>query len=390
MHADLDSFYASVEQRDDPALRNRPVAVGGGGVILAASYEAKRFGVYTPMPGYQAKRLCPDLVFVSPRFEAYSATSKAVFEIFDDTTPLVEGISIDEAFLDVGGLRKLSGTPAEIGATLRHTVLADVGLPITVGIARTKFLAKVASGVAKPDGLLVVEPDGELDFLHPLPVEKLWGVGQVTADKLNARGLFTVRDVAALDPAALSALVGIAAGRQLSSLAHNVDARRGETGKRRGSIGSQHALGRTKRTHDEIEVILRGIIDRITCRMRNAERVGRTIVLRFRFDDFTRATRSHSLPQATSATSPIQSTALTLLATAWPMIEERGLTLIGASVANLENEMCVQLVIPFDRAESAELDQAIDAVRDRFGSAALTRADRIGSDPGFGVPLLAD
>ena len=230
LHADLDSFYASVEQRDDPALRNRPVAVGGGGVILAASYEAKRFGVFTPMPGHEAKRLCPDLVFVSPRFEAYSAASKAVFEIFDNTTPLVEGISIDEAFLDVAGLRKLSGTPAEIGAQLRRTVAADVGLPITVGIARTKFLAKVASGVAKPDGLLVVEPDGELDFLHPLPVEKLWGVGRVTADKLNRRGLFTVRDVATLDPAALSALVGVAAGRQLSSLSHNIDARRVETG----------------------------------------------------------------------------------------------------------------------------------------------------------------
>lgn len=390
LHADLDSFYASVEQRDDPALRNRPVAVGGGGVILAASYEAKRFGVYTPMPGHAAKRVCPDLVFVSPRFDAYTAASKAVFEIFDNTTPLVEGISIDEAFLDVAGLRRLSGTPAQIGTRLRETVLSDVGLPITVGIARTKFLAKVASGVAKPDGLLVVEPDGELDFLHPLPVEKLWGVGRVTAGKLNARGLFTVRDVATLDPAALSALVGVAAGRQLSSLAHNIDARRVEIGKRRGSIGSQQALGRTKRSHDEVRVILRGIIDRITRRMRNAERVGRTIVLRFRFDDFSRATRSHSLPQATSATSPIQSTALTLLATAWPMIEERGLTLIGASVANLENESCVQLAIPFDRAESVDLDEAIDAVRDRFGGKALARADRIGSDPGFGVPLLAD
>src|SRR5437879_1880126 len=197
LHADLDSFYASVEQRDDPRLRGRPVIVGGG-VVLAASYEAKAYGVRTPMGSGQWRRLCPDAVVVSPRMSAYSEASKAVFEIFEDTTPLVEGLSIDEAFLDVGGLLRVSGTPTEIAARLRRKVLDRVGLPITVGVARTKFLAKVASAVAKPDGLLVVPPDRELDFLHPLPVERLWGVGRVTATQLHSRRLTTVGQIAQL------------------------------------------------------------------------------------------------------------------------------------------------------------------------------------------------
>ena len=394
LHADLDSFYASVEQRDNSALQGQPVAVGGsgsgGGVVLAASYEAKRLGVRTPMPGYEAKRLCPDLIFVPPRFEAYSAASTAVFEIFGDVTPLVEGISIDEAFLDVGGLLRLSGTPTEIGIRLRADVLSEVGLPITVGVARTKFLAKVASGVGKPDGLLVVDPDRELEFLHPLPVQKLWGVGLVTTRKLNERGIFTVRDVAELDPAALSAITGGAVGRQLAALAHNVDARRVQVGKRRGSIGSQQALGRGRHSRGELEVILRRIIDRVTSRMRAAERVGRTVTLRLRFDDFTRATRSHSLPFPTAATSAVQSVAAVLLDAAWPIIDERGLTLIGVSVGNLQNEEAVQMALPFERADAAVLDSTIDAIRDKFGGGSLTRADRIGSDVNVGVPLLPD
>jgi len=394
LHADLDSFYASVEQRDDPSLRGRAVAVGGseggGGVVLAASYEAKRLGVRTPMPGHEAKRLCPDLIFVPPRFEAYSEASTAVFAIFDDVTPLVEGISIDEAFLDVGGLLRVSGTPTEIAVRLRGDVLRVVGLPITVGVARTKFLAKVASGVGKPDGLLVVEPDREVEFLHPLPVQKLWGVGLVTTKKLNDRGIFTVRDVAELDPAALSAITGGAVGRQLAALSHNVDVRSVEVGKRRGSIGSQQALGRGLRSRGELEIILRRIVDRVTSRMRGAQRVGRTVTLRFRFEDFTRATRSHSLPTPTAATASVQDVALTLLDLAWAMIEVRGLTLLGVSVGNLENEGAVQLALPFDRSDVEVLDTTIDAIRDRFGGGSLTRADRIGSDVSAGVPLRPD
>src|SRR5918999_3981355 len=210
LHADVDSFYASVEQRDDPRLRGRPVIVGPG-IVLAASYEAKAFGVYTPMAVARARRLCPDAVVVSARMSAYADASKTLFEVFHDTSGLVEGLSIDEAFLDVGGLRRISGAPADIARRLRRTVSEEIGLPITVGVARTKFLAKVASGVAKPDGLLVVPPDDELGFLHPLPVERLWGVGEVTAAKLRDRGVTTVGEVARLDKGVLVSILGPAA-----------------------------------------------------------------------------------------------------------------------------------------------------------------------------------
>src|SRR6201993_5114801 len=242
LHADLDSFYASVEQRDDPLLRGRPVIVGGG-VVLAASYEAKAYGVRTAMSGRQPGRLCPHVVVVPPRMSAYSKASDAVFDVFRDTTPLVEPLSVDEAYLDVGGLLRYR-TPVEIAAKLRVDVRERVGLPITVGIARTKFLAKVASQVAKPDGLLLVRPDAELEFLHPLPVQRLWGVGAVTADKLHAHGIETVADVAELGEAMLLYLVGRGMGNRLYALSRNVDARRVQTGVRRRSVGAQHALGR--------------------------------------------------------------------------------------------------------------------------------------------------
>src|ERR1700733_165236 len=241
LHADLDSFYASVEQRDDPRLRGRPVIVGGG-VVLAASYEAKARGVRTAMGGGRARALCPDAVVVPPRFAAYTEASRAVFTVFEQTSPVVEALSIDEAFLDVRGLRHISGSPTEIALKLRREVRERVGLPITVGVARTKFLAKVASAVAKPDGLLVVEPDRELAFLHPLPVERLWGVGRVTAAKLHALGIATVGQVAQLEELQLAGLLGVASGRHLHALAHNRDARRVQTGRRRRSIGAQRAL----------------------------------------------------------------------------------------------------------------------------------------------------
>ncbi len=392
LHADLDSFYASVEQRDNPALRGKPV-VAGGGVVLAASYEAKRFGVRTAMSEAAARRICPDLIVVPARFEAYSEASRAVFDAFADTSPIVEGISIDEAFLDVSGMRRIATSPEAIAADLRRRVRNDVGLPITVGVARTKFLAKVASGVGKPDGLLRVDPAGELDFLHPLPVQKLWGVGAITAHKLEMRGIKTVGEVAALDQASLVAIVGKAAGRQLHALAHNVDARRVVTGTRRGSIGSQQALRRRQRDHRELEVILIGIVDRVTRRMRRAGRSGRTVTLRFRFDDFSRATRASSFPQPTSATGSIQEVALALLSAAAPMIEARGLTLIGLSVGNLVDDERAggsQLALPFEAAASDVIDSAFDAVRERFGAASLTRAATVGADADVGVPKLPD
>jgi len=389
LHADLDAFYASVEQRDNPRLRGRPVIVGGG-VVLACSYEAKARGVRTAMGGRQARRLCPDAIVVQPRMSAYSAASKAVFRVFRDTTPLVEGISIDEAFLDVGGLRKISGTPADIAVRLRAAVRREVGLPITVGVAKTKFLAKVASGVAKPDGLLVVPVGGELAFLHPLPVERLWGVGPVTAGKLRDRGLRTVGAVARIGEAALVSMLGVAAGRHLHALAHNHDPRTIQTGRRRGSIGAQRALGRTPRTPRELDAVLCGLVDRVARRMRAADRVGRTVMLRLRFDDFSRAARSHTLPRATSNTRTILEALRGLLSAAMPMIDERGVTLVGVAVGNLDDGKAVQLMLPFTPDSGADLDGALDAVRDRFGSSAVTRAVLLGRSPGLAMPMLPD
>jgi DNA polymerase IV len=389
LHADLDAFYASVEQRDDPGLRGRPVIVGAG-VVLAASYEAKAYGVRTAMGGRQARRLCPQAVVVEPRMSAYADASRAVFEVFDDTTPLVEGLSIDEAFLDVGGLRRLAGRAVEIAARLRRDVRARVGLPITVGVARTKFLAKVASATAKPDGLLVVPPDGELAFLHPLPVERLWGVGPVTAEKLRARGIRTVGEVSRLAEAVLVSILGLASGRHLHALAHNRDPRPVQVGRRRRSIGSQRALGRGPRSPGDVDAAVVALVEGVTRRLRAAGRLARTVVLRLRFDDFSRATRSHTLAGWTADTEEVLATARMLLASAMPRIERDGLTLVGVAVSGLHDDDLVQLTLAFDRHRGGPLDTALDAVRDRFGSAAVTRARLLGHSPGWSPPMLPD
>jgi DNA polymerase-4 len=389
LHADVDAFFAAVEQRDDPQLRGRPVIVGAW-VVLAASYEAKAHGVRTAMSVTRARRLCPGATVVEPRMSAYAEASKAVYRVFDDTTPLVEGMSIDEAFLDVRGLGRLSGTPTEIAKRLRREVRERVGLPITVGIARTKFLAKVASGVAKPNGLLVVPPDGELAFLHPLPVERLWGVGPVTARKLRALGLTTVGQVAQLSEASLIALLGLASGRHLHALAHNRDRRPVQVRRRRRSIGAQRALGSSPRSLADVDAALIALVDRVTRRMRTAGRVGRTVVLRLRFADFSRATRSHTLPHATANTETILITARALLAIAVPMIERRGITLVGVAVSNLDDGRAFQLALAIDRHSSDALDAALDEVRQRFGSNAITRAVLLGRGQGLTIPLLPD
>jgi DNA polymerase IV len=394
LHADLDSFYASVEQRDDPALRGRPVIVGGG-VVLAASYEAKAYGVRTAMGGRQARALCPHAIVVPPRMSAYSTASEAVFEVFHDTTPLVEPLSVDEAFLDVAGLYRVAGTPVEIAARLRARVRDDVGLPITVGIARTKFLAKVASQEAKPDGLLLVPPDRELAFLHPLPVRRLWGVGAKTADKLRAHGVETVADVAELNESTLASMVGGAMGHQLYALSRNIDRRRVVTGVRRRSVGAQRALGRRGNTMTaaEVDAVVADLVDRITRRMRRAGRTGRTVVLRLRFDDFTRVTRSHTMPKATAATDAVLGAARELVAAAAPLIAERGLTLVGFAVTNIDRGGAQQLELPFGgdvAAEAGALDSAVDLVRSRYGNTALTRGVLLGRDPALEMPHLPD
>jgi DNA polymerase-4 len=389
LHADLDAFYASVEQRDDPRLRGRPVVVGSG-VVLAASYEAKAYGVRTAMGGAQARRLCPQAAVVAPRMSAYAEASRAVYTVFEQTTPLVEGLSIDEAFLDVRGLRRISGPPVDIAMRLRREVLERVGLPITVGVARTKFLAKVASGVAKPDGLLVVPPDRELAFLHPLPVERLWGVGPVTARKLHDLGITTVGQVARLAEEALVSLLGRASGRHLYALAHNRDPRAVQVGRRRRSIGAQRALGRRPKSWEALDAVVVGLVDRLGRRLRAARRVCRTVTLRLRFDDFTRATRSYTLSEATARTQTILATARGLLTTAMPMIERQGITLVGVALGNLTDDRAIQLALPFDDQRAGALDAVLDQVRERFGSAAITRAVLLGRDQGLSVPLLPD
>jgi DNA polymerase-4 len=244
--------------------------------------------------------------------------------------------------------------------------------------------------VAKPDGLLVVPPDRELAFLHPLPVERLWGVGRVTADRLHALGIDSVGEVAQLGEGVLVAMLGRAAGRQLHALAHNRDPRPVQVGRRRGSIGSQRALGRSPKSLAEVDATIVALVDRVTRRMRVAGRVGRTVVLRLRFDDFSRATRSHTLPHPTAHTHTVLATARGLLATALPLIERQGLTLVGLAVANLDNDDAVQLMLPFDRQCGDALDAALDEVRERFGTGAITRAVLLGRDPGLTMPLLPD
>ena len=392
LHADLDAFFAAVEQRDNPELRGRPVIVGGG-VVMCASYEARARGVRGAMGGGEARRLCPDAIVVPPRLSAYTDASKAVFEVFDDTTPFVEGISVDEAFLDVGGLRRIAGTPSEIAVKLRHDVRERVGLPISVGVARTKFLAKVASAVSKPDGMLVVPPEHELAFLHPLPIERVWGIGTKTAAKLHGRGIHRVGDIAALPEPALVAILGPHGGRHIHALSHNRDARIVQTGRRRRSIGSQHALGRIPRTFESIDAVLVGLVDRVTRRLRDAHRVARTVMLRLRFEDWVRVTRSHSVDQATADTATILAIARGLLDASLDRIRRDGLTLVGITVSNLSDDRIVQLALPFhqrDPGDPDSLDTVLDDVRHRYGANAITRAVLLGRDQGIQVPLLPD
>ena len=387
LHADLDAFFASVEQRDAPELRGRPVIVGIG-VVMCASYEARAHGIRGGMGGAEATRRCPTAVFVPPRMAAYTEASRAVFGVFADTTPLVEGLSVDEAFLDVGGLWRTAGEPAGIAARLRGEVRQRVGLPISVGVARTKFLAKVASASAKPDGLLVVPPGEERPFLHPLPVERVWGIGPRTAELLHRRGIHRVADIAALPESALVAMLGPHRGRHVHALARLRDARRVQTGRRRRSIGSQRALSRKQRTSAELDTILVSLVDRVTSRLRAADRVARTIVLRLRFDDFTRATRSHTIDQPTAETATMLVVARALLAGAQDLIDQQGATLLGLSVANLDDADAVQLTLPFHQRDG--LDTVVDDVRDRFGRAAITRAVLLHRNDGEPPPRLPD
>jgi DNA polymerase-4 len=373
LHADADAFFASVEQRDDPSLRGHPTVVGGG-VVMAASYEARAYGIHGGMGGRAARRRCPHLRAVDPNFSAYTAASKALFEIFKRISPLVEGLSMEEAFLDVHGLEHISGTPREIAMRLRREVRRELDLPLSVGVARTKVLAKMASRAAKPDGLLVVTPDEESAFLHPLPVEALWGVGETTAEKLHDAGILTVGALARRAEIELESILGAHAARHLHAIAHNRDPRRVRPGRRRRSIGSQSALGSRPRSRAELEAVLVALVDRVTRRMRSSGRAGRTVTLRLRFADFTRATRSRTLPHPAAATGSILAAGRMLLEGSAPVIERRGITLLGIAMSNLtESSFGEQLELPLDGLPDPALDAAIDEVRDRFGPDAIRR-----------------
>lgn len=373
LHADVDAFFASVEQRDDPSLRGKPVIVGPG-VVMAASYEARAHGIHGGMGGAQARRLCPDAIFVEPHFTAYVEASRNLFDVFRETAPRVEGHSLEEAFLDVSGLERISGSPAEIGARLRREVREDLGLPLSVGAARTRVLAKMASRAAKPDGLLVVAHEDERAFLYPLPVERIWGVGPATAARLRGAGIETVGEIAERSERSLIAAFGDSSGRWLHNLAHFRDPAPVRRHRGRRSFGSQSALGRRRRSPEELESILSRLVERVTGRMRKSGRSGRTVVLRLRFHDYARASRSHTLAQPTAATAAILAPARRLLAAAEPLIDQRGITLLGIAVTNLAPPGAgIQLELPLAGPDGVAIDQALDDLRGRFGSTVVTR-----------------
>jgi DNA polymerase IV len=383
LHADLDAFYASVEQLIEPSLRGRPIAVGGG-VVLAASYEAKIFGVHGGMPGRHARELCPELVFVPGHFSEYQRLGDAAMNVLDDFTPLVERISIDEAFADVAGCTHLFGAPAEIATTIRRRVRQELGLPISVGVARTKHLAKIASQVAKPDGLVIVDPEAELDFLHELPVELMWGVGPAAKARLAGIGVTTIGELARTAPQSLQRLLGRAIGEKLGALSWNRDPRVIRTHARAHSAGAQSALGRKPAVISVIRPALRHLADRVGSRLRAKSRSGRTITVRVRFADLRSVTRSVTLPAPVSATAILAEIAEELVAAALRSHpEETTISLLAISVSHLETSPLMQLELPFGLADERRrpgarsgmarwvADRAADAVRDRFGREAV-------------------
>jgi len=387
LHADLDAFYASVEQLLDPELRGRPIAVGGsaqGGVVLAASYEAKVYGVVGGMPGWRARRLCPTLTFVRGHFGEYQRLADDVMDILHAVTPAVERISIDEAFLDVSGSTHLFGPPAAIGTRLRRRVRDEVGLPISIGAARTKHLAKVASQVAKPDSLVVVEPDAERQFLDPLPVGLMWGVGPVAEQRLADRGIWTIGDLARTPSPALERLLGHAVGAKLAALALNEDPRRIVTSGRARSVGAQSALGRRRPTPELAREVLGHLADRVAGRLRAKNRAGRTVTVRVRFAGMRSVTRSLTLPAPIAATLTLTEVAEQL---AWQAIADQRdptveISLLAISVSNLAAQHSIQLELPMPpddpRRPGSEkgsarwaLDKSMDAVRVKFGRDAI-------------------
>jgi DNA polymerase IV len=386
LHADLDAFYASVEQLLDPSLRGRPIAVGGG-VVLAASYEARAFGVRAGMAGWRARQLCPDLRLVGGHFEHYQRLGDEAIGVLRDFTPQVERISIDEAFADVAGSTHLFGAPSDIARRVRCRVRREIGLPVSVGVARTKHLAKIASQVAKPDGLVVVEPQDEREFLRPLPVELMWGVGAVTRQRLADLGIHRIGDLAATSPDLLEHLLGQAAGARLGLLSRNVDPRRIEHTRTAASMGAQAALGERTATSALVRATLGFLADRVAGRLRASRRAGRTVTVRVRFADLHSVTRSVTVPVGLSATLPLAELATTLAHAALDdHPDQPQISLLGLSIGHLVDESSLQLELPLyledDRcrpgtasgAARRSVDRAVDAIRARFGREAVDYA----------------
>jgi DNA polymerase IV len=346
LHADLDAFYASVEQLLDLSLRGKPIAVGGG-VVLAASYEAKAFGVRSGMPGRRARELCPQLTFVPGHFKKYQRLGDAAIAVLNDFTPVVERISIDEAFADVARCTHLFGLPADIASAIRRRVRVELGLPISIGVARTKHLAKIASQVAKPDGLVVVDPRTELDFLHDLPVELMWGVGPVTRARLAEIDVHTIGQLARMPGQSLERLLGRAAGEKLSALAWNRDPREIRTHRRAHSAGAQSALGKQPAEERVLRPTLRYLADRVAARLRAKSRPGRTVTVRVRFADLHAVTRSITLDAPVSATAMLAEIAEELVrAVLADNPHERTISLLAISVSHLEERSGLQLDLP--------------------------------------------
>ena len=381
LHVDLDAFYASVEQLADPSLAGRPVVVGGlgpRGVVAAASYEARRFGIQSAMPMGRARRACPDAVFLAPRFDAYQDASRAVMAILRDYTPLVEPISLDEAFLDVRGARRLHGTGTDVAVAIRSRVRSDTGLVASVGVATTKMLAKIASDLSKPDGLLVVAPGTELDFLHPLDVGRLWGVGPATRRRLDRLGIHTIGDLAAFPEPALQRAVGVAHGAHLHALAHNRDDRAVEPGRVAKSIGHEETFATDVTDRARLDRDLVRFAERVAARLRDHQLVARTVQLKARYADFRTVTRSRTLPDPTDLADDLARVGRTLLADL-PLGD--GLRLLGLAAQQLVAASGVQSALPFDRADApvpsdrrADLERTVDDLRRRFGDAAVGRA----------------
>ncbi|MBC6447674.1 DNA polymerase IV [Actinokineospora xionganensis] len=382
LHADMDAFYASVEIRRRPELRERPVIVGGvgaRGVVSAANYIARTFGVRSAMPTGQARRLCPQAVFLPPSFELYQEVSSGVLAIFRDLTPMVEPLSLDEAFLDVSGsLRRLRTTPAALGAEIRRRVQEEFGITCSVGVGPTKFVAKLASGLAKPDGMLVVPRDQVTEFLHPLPVSALWGVGKKTAERLFDVGLETVADVAATPLPRLKRMLGVALSEHLHALANGHDSRAVVAETAEKSVGAEETFEIDHYDRDLLKRELLRLSERTVATLRARGLRGRTVSIKVRYADFTTITRSRTLPVPTDVTREVYQTACKLLD---EQVPPGAVRLIGVRMEQLGQGEGGQLLLDTPEQGWREAEQAADKARSKFGTAAVRPAALLGARP---------